>query len=210
MILFLIIPSFVISQDTISITYGDKIRLGRVAENYEFEIQCLDSVFYLKKKEIDEFVFHKPGIYSVKPKEIIETKYFGKKIESDEKPHLPSSFSVLVDSIKMVFFPNTIRMNHPFVVNHDMAYALLMIDCEIKNYYKNPINFKAKKLILKTAGIGAEVEGELFEIEKTDSINIYTLTYQLKGKLNNPGYIQLDFEKLNGEIIPLGWHEEIK
>jgi hypothetical protein len=32
----------------------------------------------------------------------------------------------------------------------------------------------------------------------------------LKGKLNNPGYIQLDFEKLNGEIIPLGWHEEIK
>jgi len=69
----------VISQDTISITYGDKIRLGRVAENYEFEIQCLDSVFYLKKKEIDEFVFHKPGIYSVKPKEIIETNISERK-----------------------------------------------------------------------------------------------------------------------------------
>ncbi|MFN9321269.1 MAG: hypothetical protein ACK58Q_11865, partial [Chitinophagales bacterium] len=87
---------------------------------------------------------------------------------------------------------------------------LHLIDCKIKNYYTNPINFKSKKLIWKTAGLGAEVEGELFEIEKTDSIDIYTLTYQLKGKLNNPGYIQLDFEKLNGEIIPLGWHEEIK
>jgi hypothetical protein len=209
-ILFLIIPFFVISQDTISITYGDKIRLGRMAENYEFEIQYLDSIFSIKKMEVNQFVFHKPGIYKVKTKEIIEKKYFGKKIESDEKPSLPPFFTVVVDSIKMDLLPHTIRMNHPFVVNHDMSYVLLIIDCDIKNYYKNPINLKAKKLKFKTAGIGAEVEGELFEIEKTDSIDLYTLTYLLKGKLNNPGYIQLDFEKLNGEITPIGWREEIR
>lgn len=208
--LLLIVPFFVISQNTISIPYGDKIRLGRMAENYEFEIQYLDSVFYIKKKEIVEFVFDKPGIYSIKPKEIFENKYFGKKIESEEKPSLPPFFTVVVDSIKMDFLPKTIRMNHPFVVNHDMTYVLLIIDCEIKNYYKNPINLKDKKLKFKTAGIGAEVEGELIEIEQTDSMDIYTLTYQLKGRIDNSGYIQLDFEKLNGEITPIGWNEEIK
>jgi hypothetical protein len=209
-LLLLIMPFFLHSQNTVSITYGDKLKLGRLAENYKFEIQYLDSLYYVKKMEIDQFVFDKPGDYMVKSKEIIVNKYFGKKIESDEKPSLPAFFKVLVDSIKMDFLPKTIRMNHPFVVNHDMTYVLLIIDCEIKNYYKNPINLKDKKLKLKTAGIGAEVEGELIEIEKTDSKNIFTLTYQLKGKLNNPGYIQIDFEKLNGEIIPIGWNEEIK
>jgi hypothetical protein len=209
-ILFLIIPFFAISQETISITYGNKIRLGRMAENYEFEIQHLDSILSVKKMEINQFVFHKPGIYKVKTKEIIEKKYFEKKIESVEKPSLPPFFVVVVDSIKMDLLPHTIRMNHPFVVNHDMTYVLLIIDCEIKNYYKNPLNLNAKKLKFKTAGIGAEIEGELFKIEKTDSKDIYSLTYLLKGRLNNQGYIQLDFEKLNGEITSIGWREEIR
>lgn len=207
---FLIAPIFLSSQGSISISYGDRIKLGRLAESYEFKIQYLDSIYSVKKTEIDQFVFDKPGIYTIKPKEIIENKYFGRKIESDEKPSLPDFFTVVVDSIKMDFLPNTIRMNHPFVLNQDMEYVLLIIDCEIKNYFGNPIDFKTKKLKLKTAGIGANVDGVLLEAEKTDTFYRYTLNYQLKGKLTSPGYIQLDFEKFNGEIIPIGWNEEIK
>jgi hypothetical protein len=208
--LILCVPISLISQETISISYGERLNLGRLAESYDFEIQHLDSIFYADKIELDRFVFDKPGIYSIKPKERIENKYFGKIIESSERPSLPGSFSVMVDSIKMEFLPNTIRMNHPFAIFHDMSYVLLTIDCEIKNYYGTPINFQGKKLKFKTAGIGANVEGEVFEIEKKDNSDIYSIIYQLKGKINDPGYIQLDFEKLNGEITPIGWNEEIR
>ena len=208
--LFLTIPLFPVCQNTISISYEEKIKLGRLAENYEFKVQYLDSIFYIKKMAIDQFVFDKPGIYRIKTQEIIETKYFGKKIESDEKPNLPVTFEVQVDSIKMNFLPETIVMNHPFLINHNMEYVLLTIDCEIRNYYGTSINFNNKKLKFKTSGIGSKVEGELFEVNRKGVSDIYSIIYQLKGKLNHSGYIQLDFEKLNGEIIPIGWNEEIK
>jgi hypothetical protein len=63
---------------------------------------------------------------------------------------------------------------------------------------------------VKAAGIGADLDGELIEMKKTDRKNIYLLTYSLKGICSEAGYIQFDFEANGQKIIPIGWREEIR
>lgn len=208
-LLFFFLPNWVLSQDTLHISFGEQIEIGKLGEKYNYRLTYLNSSKTLSYSELNSYIFEKPGIYEVFPQEIITEKYFGKRVNSEEVLLLPTKFLVNVDSIRMVFQPQSIRVDKPLKQNISLEGAILSVDCEIKNYFNTPILFENKRLKIAAAGIGAAVKGELNHLH-TRMPGIHTLAYRLFGMFHEKAHIQFDFELYNGKIFPIGYHEAIK
>lgn len=204
----LIIPLVSFSQDTLRINYGEKINLGRVPLNFDFEVSFNEKKTLILGTAINDIKFDTPGLYLIRTIEKIQSKYFGKKISSEEHGQLPSHFFILVDSLRVVFISESIKTSQPMRKGQIADALLLSIECELKHF--NEQSLATPKWKVKAAGIGAELDGELIEMKKTDRKDIYLLTYSIKGICREAGYIQFDFEANGQKIIPIGWREEIR
>jgi hypothetical protein len=208
LIFSLVIPLVCFSQDTVRISYGERINLGRVPLNFDFEASFNEKKTLILGTAINDIKFDTPGLYLIRTIEKIQSKYFGKKISSEEHGQLPSQFFILVDSLSVSFISESIKTTQPIRKGQTANALLLSIECEIKHFNEIPLATPNWKV--KAAGIGADLNGELIKMKKTDRKNIYLLTYSLKGICSEVGYIQFDFEANGQKIIPIGWREEIR
>jgi hypothetical protein len=208
LIFSLVMPLISFSQDTVRISYGEKINLGRVPLNFDFELYFNEKNTLILGTGINDIKFDTPGLYLIRTIEKIQSKYFGKKISSEEHGQLPSHFFILVDSLRVVFISESIKTSQPMRKGQIADALLLSIECELKHF--NEQSLATPKWKVKAAGIGANLDGELLEMKKTDRKNIYLLIYSLKGVCSEAGYIQFDFEANGQKIIPIGWREEIR
>jgi hypothetical protein len=209
LILFFL-PQFFYCQDTIYLNYGQGIHLVGNTEKYNFEIFNKTISKYLVGTEINSYIFDTPGEFFVRPTEFVEPKYFGKKLVKDEYDNLPSLIYCHVDSLQLKFDANTFTFSKSLVVGNKFDNVLMSIECEIQNFYKSPIQFPNKKMKVKAAGIGARVEGDLIEVKRMSDQNRYVFIYRIVGEFKYRGYFQFDFEDFKSNLIPIGWHEEIK
>lgn len=197
-------------QDSFGISYGQTFSLGRLADKYQFEISHQGRKFILEGNNFNSFRFDTPGIYTIQSREIINSKYFGKKILQDEHDNLPSNFVIYVDSIQFEFDSESIAASDILSKGKNIGGTELYIEVEIKNFYSTPISFPSKVLKVKAAGIGAAVDGVLVKTILLNKPHRFRFVYSLQGQFNERGYIQFDFEKFNGQLSPIGWREEIK
>lgn len=208
LMLYLAAPFVSLSQDTVKISYGDRIHQGRAALNFDFEVSFDEKKTLILDTAFNYYKFDTPGLYIIRTKEKNQSKYSGKKNIREEYGQLPSPFFILVDTLRATFLSESIKTSQPIRKGQTADGILLSIECEITHFNEQPIitpNWR-----VKAAGIGAHLDGELIEMKKTNRKNIYQLTYSLKGVCSESGYIQFDFETNGQKIIPVGWNEEIK
>jgi len=205
--LILIFPAFCESQDTLYLSYGSHLSLGKSLLNHEFVLRYNNSRLLLKELELDNYIFKTPGIYEVMSNTIKKHKYFG-KLPSDEHVYLPSKFYVKVDSIRMLFIESSLRFSASPRVQQSLDSTILSIDVELINFYGRPM--RLRPLRVTAAGIGAEVKGQWMTDNLELSSGKHNLNYKLEGVFRFKGYMQFDFEDYLGIKIPIGWHEEVK
>ena len=208
LIFYLVLPLVSFSQDSIRISYGDKINLGKLASNFDFEMDFNEKTSLILGAAMNEFTFDTPGTYLIRTKEKNQSKYFGKKISNEEHDQFPAQFFIFVDSLSVNFIAESIKTSRPIKKGIVIDGLILSIECELKKFGNRPISFIHRKV--KASGIGANLYGELIEMNKLDRNDIYLLTYSIQGICSEAGYVQFDFEANGQKIIPIGWREEIR
>ncbi len=206
-IIVFLFPFSLFCQDTLYVSFGEKLKLGRILESHEFSVTTQDSNYTLKEFELEEFVFQSPGLFKIEMKEIKNDKHECKN-SACEHSKFPSILYVAVDSIRMEFVSSSIRSSGPLSINKKLDSTMIFIDINLYNYYKRP--FILPKLKLQLTGIDNSASGMLEMDNYYFNNGRHTLIYRLCGYLKTKGFIQFDFQKYNGIIVPIGWHEEVK
>lgn len=157
----------------------------------------------ISKEQMTAWVFETPGTYQVK---IIENAP-SSTTHSCEHHSVSSSFVVLVDSMRVVYRPHTMRLSSAIHKGVDTRGIDVLIDAEVSHYAHRPIKVPREVF---TAGIGSHIRATLDASQYVLKEGLHTLRYHLSGVADYSGYIQFDFMTPNGNIIPIGLPTKIE
>lgn len=178
------------AQDKILIAYGNKINLGKVPNDVQFEIQGSELI-RLRGNKINQYSFENPGNYTIK----VHDK---KHQESDcSRMHLPQEIIVEVSRIRMTF-DSALEFSSPIVKNVETQGIILKVPVLIQTYDHLPVLLNRKPVA--SAGIGSNIMAHL----KTEANQLYEgqylLEYALSGVASENAYLMFDFVDANGQI----------
>lgn len=211
--LFLIYPFFSNCQDTIRISFDSKLNFDAKELNYLFHFQDNGKDLNIKGQDINNYVFKTPGLYRITTQKINQkAKYFSKldnkNITADcSEIAFSEFFFVYVDSLRIVYQPESIETTKSICVNKPCDDISMYINVSIQNYNKTAILMP--QLPIQSSGIGTEIIANLdSEYIKLLPGN-HRIKYNLKGLAIFASHIQFNFDNIGG-YTPIGLKEKIK
>lgn len=202
-VLSLFFYNFSFCQNEIKINYSESIQLTNVNDNTDFYITGENGKIHLKGNKINEYLFQKPGKYTVKVNEHSKLK----KRDCDHLS-LPKEITVLVSRIKMSFDENNVAFSQPIRKKIETAGITMSIPVKIETYDKKPVKLNAAPV--NTAGIGTTIVATLDENINELKDGTYILNYSLQGLVTQNSYLMFDFINVNNEIQSVALTTPIK
>lgn len=176
-----------------TINYGETIKFRKIPDAATFIIHLQNSseIFTVHGKAINQFVFEKPGTYTITYTEnVVHTE---NKCEHDA---LPPELTVVVSPAKMTFDFSAIQFSTPLRVGTISGTVSVPVHVEL--YQHQPISFSLQEV--HSAGVAANIVATPVQRPITLQEGTTTLTYNLSGVVELPTYVMLDFVGYNGNI----------
>ncbi len=192
-LLVLFFNNFVYSQNEITISYNESISLENLNDNIEFIISGDSGEIHLRGEKINEYVFEKPGEYTIK---IIDRNKVKKN--SCEDTHLPQNIHLTVSRIMMIYDGKNIAFSNPILKNRPTDDIVLSIPVTISTYDHQPIALNATTV--NSAGIGTFIVANLIDSKKALYDGTHILKYALSGLVTQNSYLMFDFIDANNRV----------
>ena len=140
-LLLLFWSTFSFAQKEISISFGEKINLGKVDNDVHFYIKSAFGAEHIVGNQINEFIFVKPAIYKIK----VVDKH---KDDADNcaHNHLPDEIIIDVSNTKILFDAASILFSAPIRKNINTDGIVLSIEANIATFDHKPMNMSSKKI----------------------------------------------------------------
>lgn len=188
--------SFNLFSQTVSkknIAFGESIPFGIVENDTKFTIVGPDATVYLTGAEINNYIFSKPGNYTITS----ETSAPFTKGDCNHQS-FPKIIEIVVSRSKMKFDASQILFSEPIVKNKDMTGATFTIPVWIETFDEKPIVLL--KEVVNIAGIGSSLTAKLDTSTLELSEGLHILSYTLSGKVSENAHLMFDFIKSDGTI----------
>lgn len=168
-----------------SITFGQNIDFGKVDDDVRCNITTpTGKNVTLNGNTINYYTFDTPGVYQ------ILTSGHQTHSETCDHSHLPEKILIQVAALDFQFDFNKISFSRPLSVGTvDGVQVKVPVTIKSRDYDGDPIRFGG----IAVAGVGAMAEGVSDQEEIKFKEGIVMLSYTLKGSLQKPGYVMLDF-----------------
>lgn len=185
--------NLIISQNSMTISYNEKINLGEVAKEFQFHVTGEFGNTILTGTEINDYKFANPGKYIIK---LVTEKH----LEDNKCDHdvLPDSIIVNVSRVKMIFDGSKMTFSSPIRKNIDTQGIILSIPVSV-----NTFNHKSTSIVPKvvnSAGVGTSISGVLLNDVSELKEGTYTFRYRLSGVVTENSYLMFDFMDSNKNI----------
>ena len=206
-IIFIAIPVYAISQDTIRLSYHEKLNFQSLENDYRFKITSIDFIAEIDQSQLNTFSFPHPGVYTIETTRKEDNNHHEHNEECNHNL-FPNRFYVLLDSVDIQFHASSLRTSKSIVKNNETKGNVLFIDVDIISW-----NDKTVKMPLDTVyshGIGTQITGILDPQSYYLKPGRHTLQYNLSGICTMDSYIQFDFVKHNGTLVPVPLPHPVK
>jgi hypothetical protein len=194
---FLYIPVLALSQDTLTISFNEPIRLELRNSKFDFTIQNQSEKVELNETNINQYIFKKIGLNTV----LVKSRDVHAHEHDCTHVHISDLLYVYVDSVRIKFDPNSIKTSKPIIQNQSTEGIDLYIDVEIENYFQSKVVMNTSTIY--SAGIGTEIKADLDKEFYKLSSGKHRLVYHLSGICSQPSYIQFDFVHHHGKFEPI-------
>lgn len=181
------------SQTEIKISYNQSIHLTKVKKDTDFYISGMQVKVHLKGTQINQYLFEKPGTYTVRIKEHVKSK-----IASCEHSDAPKDLKVIVSRVRMVFDNSNIAFSEPIYKNVETSRIMLSIPVKIETYDNKPAQLDFTPV--NTAGVGTNIVATLDKNTKELPQGTHILKYSLQGKVTANSYLMFDFIDANKTV----------
>lgn len=181
------------SQTEIKISYNQSIHLPNVKSDTDFYISGMQVKVHLKGAQINQYLFEKPGTYTVKIKEHIKSK-----VVTCEHLAMPKDFTVIVSRVRMAFDNSNIAFSEPIHKNVETSKITLSIPVKIETYDNKPAQLDFTPV--NTAGIGTTIVATLNNKTSVLPQGTHILKYSLQGKVTENSYLMFDFIDANKTV----------
>lgn len=188
--------SFNLFSQTVSkknIAYGESVPFGTIENGAKFTIVGPDATVYLTGSEINDYVFSKPGNYTITS----ETSVPFTKGDCNHQS-FPKIIEIVVGRSKMKFDASQIQFSESIIKNKDMEGATFTIPVFIETYDHKPIVLNND--VVNVAGIGSSLTAKLDTSTLELSEGLHILSYTLSGKVSENAHLMFDFIKSDGTI----------
>lgn len=195
----LLFPYILLGQETIHISYGEKLNLNIGRDQYKFNFNENGKPIVLDHNSMPNFIFNNPGSYKIQVTNVYDNGH--NHTNSCEHHSLPAEIQVIVDDVKINFDRESIKLSAPIHQNQPTNHIELWIDIMIESLDGKEINMNMSTV--KSAGIGTEIIATLDPSHAKLSLGKHRLKYHLSGICTQPSYIQFDFIHHNGNFEPI-------
>jgi hypothetical protein len=202
-LLFLLFFNFSFSQSEIKISYNQSIHLKHIKGDTEFNISGASGKVNLIGAKINEYIFAKPGTYTIKIKERSKSKE-----DACEHSVVPKEFKVIVSRVRMTFDGNNIAFSEPIHKNIETSRITVSIPVKIETYDNKPV--KLDFTPVTTAGIGTKIMATLNNSAKELRDGVHILKYSLQGMVTENSYLMFDFIDANNAVQSVALTTPIK
>lgn len=177
------------------ISFGEKIDFGNVENTATWTITNTQENVYanLRGKQINDYVFEKPGIYEIRFSE-------NKSQDADEchHPMFKENMNIKVTAVKMTFDFSKIKFSEK--IQKGRYYNDLLVSVPVTILTQGNVSTKQNAPGLNISGIGSELIAKPTNTEIIIKNGVQILQYQLSGMVTKDTYLMFDFFDLNNEV----------
>ena len=187
------------TTDSTLISYGESLSGYNFNDAVNWSIYNTDHVLIAKGKGagFENYVFKKPGFFTVEVKEIITHLP-----HTCNHLHFPEKIKVTVSPYKMQFNFYSVKIDAEIIGGKEVSGNTITVDVYFKSYNNKTTVYNNGRI--NTSGVNTSIQGLLTCKPKLHN-GKNTLRFSLNGSATSSTYIQFDFKDINNKTQSYGY-----
>lgn len=188
------------------LSYGDKIDFGNIEKGVTWQVSSSDAVLppvYLLDNEINNFVFKKSGIYTIKFND--SPSHLNNECNHSS---IPQVMNIKVSPINIKFDLTKVKLSQRIQVGRDCEGIIVTVPILVNLEGMESVTVEIPDF--QIAGVGSNITAKLAQQEIVVKKGINMLTYHLSGVANSKAYLMLDFTDNNNDVHSYNYNELFK